>query len=221
MQHSAQITRTSRCSNIGRPSRRCRRRGVASSSTPTPAHRFRSRRRRPSSTRARSRPTAAICSARADETGALVRVDLDAQQIDSTVRGPKHTGNAAITADGKSLLLFSSPAKTYVAFDLATMTAQEQKLPSGLVAASFGIIEPAAISGDDGGSDAGRRSVEHAQERHADLAPDHAVGGSNRCLDVNASSDGPSARTFAKPSLASIFDARPFAARGIHHIASA
>jgi hypothetical protein len=89
-----------------------------------------------------------FCSS--DETGALVRVDLDAQQIDTTVRGPKHTGNAAITADGKSLLLFSSPAKTYVAFDLATMTAQEQKLPSGLVAA-FGIIEPAAIS-DDGGS---------------------------------------------------------------------
>ncbi|HEY1551084.1 MAG TPA: hypothetical protein VGG28_24815 [Kofleriaceae bacterium] len=87
-----------------------------------------------------------FCSS--DETGALLRVDLDGQRIDSTVRGPKHTGNAAISADGSSLLLFSSPAKTYVAFDLATMTAQEQKLPSGLVAA-FGIIEPAAIS-DDG-----------------------------------------------------------------------
>jgi hypothetical protein len=87
-----------------------------------------------------------FCSS--DETGALVRVDLAAQQIDTTVRGPKHTGNAAISADGKSLLLFSSPAKTYVAFDLATMTAQEQKLPPGLVAA-FGIVEPAAVS-DDG-----------------------------------------------------------------------
>ncbi|HEX4456121.1 MAG TPA: hypothetical protein VH143_34910 [Kofleriaceae bacterium] len=89
-----------------------------------------------------------FCSS--DETGALLRVDLDGQRVDSTVRGPKHTGNAAITADGTSLLLFSSPAKTYVAFDLATMTAQEQPLPSGLVAA-FGIIEPAAVS-DDGGS---------------------------------------------------------------------
>jgi hypothetical protein len=87
-----------------------------------------------------------FCSS--DETGALVRVDLDTQQIANTVRGPKHTGNAAISADGKSLLLFSSPAKTYVEFDLATMTAQEQKLPPGLVPA-FGIIEPAALS-DDG-----------------------------------------------------------------------
>jgi hypothetical protein len=83
-----------------------------------------------------------------DETGALVRIDLAAQRIERTVRGPKHTGNAAITADGKSLLLFSSPAKTYVAFDLDSLTAQELKLPAGL-APAFELIGAAALS-DDG-----------------------------------------------------------------------